>query len=671
MCGIVCLITKPPVVPQLVKAMNNSVRHRGPDDEGYVFFGGEGPSCLGGGDTPQEVFSSNTPYSPRADVCSMYVPDCHLAFGHRRLSIQDLSPLGHQPMCYLNRYWIIYNGEVYNFVELRRELEAKGYKFISHSDTEVILAAYDHWGAECLNHFNGMWAFVLYDAVYGRIFASRDRFGVKPLYYFVSPSGGIAFASEIKQFTVLPDWQARINGQRVYDFLNWALLDHTDETLFQGVFQVPSGGSVEIDISDVLYGDIYQPYKRLPSTTWWDLSPRDFQGSLETAALEFKEALHNSVRLRLRSDVPVGSCLSGGLDSSSIVCVMNEILHDQEAIGMQKTFSACSEIARFDERLYIDEILNVTNVKPHYVFPAPHLFFDSLEEIVWHQDEPICSASVFAQWLVFQSASENSVRVMLDGQGADELLAGYSTFIGPYLAGLWKRGNLSQLWSEAKGFAGNHEYSICYLGQLVVNMLISDKLRAIYRKLTDTRPHSPSWLDVTKLGAIGKDPFIGSGYYTDSIQRMSYAQTRKCNLPMLLHWEDRNSMAHSVESRIPFLDFQLAEFLFGLPDQYKLNQGTSKIVLREGTRGLLPDKIRLRCDKMGFVTPEEVWVRETCPELFIEYLRDAIDASRGILKPEALTMAKSMIDGKKPFDHTIVRLISFGIWLKKFEIIVE
>jgi len=347
MCGITVIISQQ-INSSQIKRMNDLIRHRGPDDEGYVFFADEKSICVGGKDTPSDVFIEPTPYQPIELIQDLKLSlDCHLAFGHRRLAIVDLSGLGHQPMCDSDRrYWITFNGEIYNHVELRTELEILGYKFISHSDTEVILAAYRQWGENCLSRFNGMWAFAIYDRQEDSIFVSRDRFGVKPLYYWVSPEGALAFASEIKQFTAMNGWRAKINPQRVYDFLAWGLTDHTDETLFDGVYQLAPGCCLTLKVKD--YTDAIAEDGRLKTKSWYQLVPQVFSGSFEDASEAFRQHLTDAVALRLRADVPVGSCLSGGLDSSSIVCLMNQLLHKKNASSLQKTFSACADIKRFD-----------------------------------------------------------------------------------------------------------------------------------------------------------------------------------------------------------------------------------------------------------------------------------------------------------------------------------
>jgi len=666
MCGISGLLSPSVIAVSNLVAMNTLIRHRGPDDEGYVLFSEDGATCLAGSDTAQGVMDAAIPWSPNRHIDADITDQANLAFGHRRLSIVDISPFGHQPMSYADgRYWITYNGEVYNHLELRAELEAAGYGFISHSDTEVILAAYDYWGEECLSRFNGMWAFALYDTKERSLFFARDRFGVKPLYYWVAPDGVLCFGSEIKQFTAYPDWKAYVNGQRAYDFLVWGLTDHTDETLFEGVYQLRPGCSATIDVQ-AWQGQIAGG--RLPVRQWYTLTAQPYTGDFADAAEQFKDKFTESVKLRLRADVAVGSCLSGGLDSSSIVCVANQLLREQDAHLLQRTFSACAEIERFDERVWIDEVVRNTGVDAHYVYPSLEKLFDESTSITWHQDEPYGSTSIYAQWNVFRLAAENDVKVMLDGQGADEQLAGYHGYFAARFADLVLKGQWLTLWQEMQMTKSRHGYSMFRLMASMAHVLLPKGVKDVLRRATGRNHSSPTWLNMQALGAVQADPFAKYGGDTNTIQAMSMAQLTATNMQMLLHWEDRNSMAHSIESRVPFLDYRLVEFVLGLPDEYKLSCGITKRVQRAGMSGILPDMIRDRMDKLGFVTPEEVWVKQQAPDIFRAKLDGAIKGSHGILKPRACKMLEAMIDGQQDFNFGVWRMISFGEWLGQFSV---
>ncbi len=675
MCGIAGFIAGESLPAASIGAMTALVRHRGPDDEGFLLLpelDGEFLVC-GGSDTPESIYCSEIPFKPSRDIKNLGDQPVRLALGHRRLSIVDLTAAGHQPMCTADRrFWIVYNGEVYNHIELKLELIERGHQFRSHSDTEVILAAYQEWGTDCLSHFNGMFAFLLYDSQEKKLFAARDRFGVKPLYYWISPAGDIAFASEIKQFTALPGWRAQINGQRAYDFLAWAITDHTDETMFRDVFQLRGGEMLQLDVPQIIAERAPQlEQKKLVHTVWYKLNPAPFSGTRDEAAAEFRDKLIESVRLRLRADVPVGSCLSGGLDSSSIVCIMNRLLEEQGATELQKTFSACADVPRFDERSWIDIVVDATKVDAHYVYPSLSGLFEESPDITWHQDEPFGSTSIYAQWNVFRLAAENQVKVMLDGQGADEQLAGYHSFFGIRLAQLLRSGQLGGMMREISAMQRLHGYSLRSSAEnLAHNVLPEWSKNLLISALGRASFVQPQWLDCRKLGCQPRSPFVATGVSNpSSIRDFSIAQLTVSCLQQLLHWEDRDSMAHSVESRVPFLDYRLVEFVVGLPDEFKLSDGITKRVLRQGMSGVLPDSIRDRMDKLGFVTPEEVWLRERAPDLFRKKLDEAIEVSGGVLRAEdSRLVLEEMISGSAKFSFLPWRMINFGEWIKRFSV---
>ncbi|MFL5382936.1 MAG: asparagine synthase (glutamine-hydrolyzing) [Longimicrobiaceae bacterium] len=668
MCGIAAILgTVPGGLLEPIRAMGASVRHRGPDDEGYALFAhGREPVLLGGPDTPPSSYAAGLPYSPRPDAEAGSLDGATVALGHRRLSIVDVSPAGHAPLSYRGRYWITYNGEVYNYLELRAELEGLGHRFLSHTDTEVVLAAYHQWGPAALSRMNGMWAFAIADRERRTVFLARDRWGIKPLYYWASPAGFLAFASEIKQFTMLPGWGARMNGQRVYDFLNWRVTDHTAETLFAGVHQLRGGECLELPWPAAGAPAPYPAGEPLVATRWYHLRPAPFSGTFDDAAARFRELLTDSVRLRLRADVPVGSCLSGGLDSSSIVCAMDRLLREGGGRAVQKTFSAYADDPRFDERAYVEEVVRHTAVEPHHVTPGMEGAFDALGCVTWHQDEPFGSTSIYAQWNVFRIARENGVVVMLDGQGADEQLAGYHTFFAPRLAELLKAGRLPTLWSEVRALRRLHGRSPASSAAQVLNLLLPGPAARLARRFAARTHAAPEWLDLGVLGARPGDPFAARGARASSVEELSVAQLTATNLQMLLHWEDRDSMAHSVESRIPFLDYRLVEFVLGLPTAHKIAGGVTKRVQREGMRGVLPERVRARMDKMGFLTAEEAWARERAPARFVQAAREAVEASAGVVRPAAVAKVERIVSGAEPWEPFAWRLISFGAWVSRF-----
>jgi asparagine synthase (glutamine-hydrolysing) len=649
--------------------MTRIIRHRGPDDEGYVLVDLEGRATAYLGDdspytqsSPESAISCQAQHINTADDRETLV-----ALGHRRLSIVDTSAHGHQPMTSPDgSYWIVFNGEIYNYKEIAADLNALGVSVPNTSDTEVLLKAYEHWGEDCVHHFNGMFAFVIVDLKKRTVFAARDRFGIKPLYYYVHPQGMIALASEIKQFTVLPDWRAKINKQRAYDYLVWSATDHTNETLFQNVSQLLPGEAVSISFDEIASKG-FPSAPKLPVYRWYTLEAEPFSGTFDDAAHRFRELLTRSVRLRMRSDVPVGSCLSGGLDSSSIVMLMNEILNNG-AGGKVSTFSVCSKVQRFDERKWMDIVLDKVNATPHFTYPSLDRLFADLPDITWHQDEPFSSTSIYAQWNVFQLASETNVTVMLDGQGADEQLAGYDNFFGVRLAHLLTRFKWLSLARELASIKQLRGYSPLRMLMIMADNAFPVTITNQLRKLANKANAKPDWIDITRLGAQPIDPLGKYHARSTSIKAVNHAQITATHLQQLLHFEDRNSMAYSIEARVPFMDHHLVEFVLGLPDEFKLENGVTKRVLREGLKGVLPEPIRLRMDKIGFQTPEETWMRGDQKEIFLKEVENTIERSNGILTEAALERCKAIFDGKVGYSNLPWKIISFGAWLKAFDV---
>jgi asparagine synthase (glutamine-hydrolysing) len=666
MCGIFGLVTGRPVAAAELAAMSRLLRHRGPDDEGLLVAGPGGTRWFGGEDTPDAVLASDVPFAPRTRLAGSGLAEASgVILGHRRLSILDLSPHGHQPMSYRGRLWAAYNGEVYNYAELRRELEARGHRFESDTDTEVILAAYDAWGPTCLSRFNGMWGLAILDLERGTLFLARDRFGVKPLYVRAA-NGRLAFASEIKAFSGLADWAPRANLPRVFDFLVWNVVDHGAETLFDGVVQVPPGHCALVDVSSVLAGGGELPALR--PQPWYELPPAGAQPP-EDAVAALREALADAVRLRLRADVPVGSCLSGGLDSSSIVCIMSEALARAGGAPV-RTFTARSAEREYDESAYASAVVERACATPTVVTPEPDKLFADLDRLVWHQDEPFVSSSIFAQWCVFEAARNSGVVVMLDGQGADETLCGYRGFFGAYLASLVRKG---QLWTWVREVEATRRtigfgrvrlagYTAAYLWPELIGLVGRFDRRAYADR---------GWIGARHRAVFAEDPVGRAGGRPSSLRDMSAAQVRATNLPMLLRWEDRNSMAFSVEARVPFLDYRVVELALRMRDEDKVGGGVSKAVLRQSMRGLVPDAVLDRRDKMGFVTAESVWMRRDRADAFRAELIRALEAMPGIVDPSILARFDDVRAGRRPFDNRFWRVLCVGRWAERFGVRLE
>jgi asparagine synthase (glutamine-hydrolysing) len=602
MCGIAGAFTvgAAPPDPGLVRRMAEEQRARGPDDEG--------------------VF-----HDPAAGI----------ALAHRRLSILDLSAAGHQPMALDDRYVISYNGEVYNYVELRAELEALGARFRSGTDTEVLLAAYRQWGAEALSRCNGMWAFALWDAAERTLFCARDRFGIKPFYYWWD-GRTFVFASQV---TVIASYLRRAGIARsgpadgvVADYLHGVRLDDGVETFMAGIQRLPPGHWLRLRDG------------QLTVQRWYAMDPAAAHEPVsDEAAFEAYRALFaDAVRLRLRSDVPVGSCLSGGLDSSSIVCVAAELLAGGTP---QKTFSACyAEFPRYDERPFIDEVVERTGVEPHYVYPTGREFFDEIESFVRVQDEPVGSTSQYAQYRVYRLAGEAGMKVMLDGQGADETISGYHGAYPPYFLDLARGLRLSTLSREVTLYRRLHGYSARSVWTTLGRGLARTAMpAAVYQTLRQRAPagRSHPFFQVAGGQALAVETSEASRSWArrGALPEYLYRLTTGSSLQSLLRYEDRNSMAFSVEARVPFLDYRLVELAFALPARFKVSGGLTKVVLREAMRGILPERIRTRTDKVGFATPEGQWFRSAGREYMSDIFASRSFAERGYFDAPAVQAA--------------------------------
>lgn len=661
MCGISGAISKKSIDLNTFIEMNHIIRHRGPDDEGYVLFNDHELKVLGSVDTAIDSWSEAESYLPKERIENISF-ESKVAFGHRRLSILDLSAKGHQPMCSSDcRYWITFNGEIYNYIEVREELIKNGYIFNTDSDTEVVLYAYQHWGTDCQERFKGMWAFAIYDKEQKTIFLSRDRFGIKPMYYWFSPSGDFYFASEIKQFTTLPGWKAVLNKKIALDFLYTAMMDHTDETLFKGVYKLLPGHYFLGKTNEII-GNISS---KLNSFRWYNIKIFTENLSFTDAVLLFRKKFETAISQHLRADVNVGSALSGGLDSSSIVSYVNILLKQQGKVELQKTFSSCATDERFDERKWMNEVEKATGVDSHYIYPKGENIFNLTEKIVWHLDEPYQSQAAFLSYHVFEASKKNKTIVLLNGQGADEYLSGYGQFRVIRLKNDLKSLKIKKVINELNNFGDFFSLVFSTFLDKVPHKIVHffKYLRFKYNPLNKL-------INLTK---IKKDysPFDCNYYnrFTTS-EALSNYQIYIEPLQKYLKWEDRNSMAHSVEARVPFLDHELVEFTLSLPIDFL--DGKSyfrKKILVAATEGILTDTVRFREDKKGFITPEEVWMRENHKLDFLKMFDTYVDYSLGIINvQEARNYIILVQQGKLPFDYTYWRIINFCVWMKVFQV---
>lgn len=649
-----------------LKAMTNPINHRGPNDVGYLLFDLEGNiHLLGDDDTPQEVYNSQISYKPTNSINQSHCIEFSLAFGHRRLSIIDLSPFGHNPMAYNNgRYWITFNGEIYNYQELKIELIALGHHFISKTDTEVILAAYSEWGIACQDKFNGMWAFCIYDSVTQEIFMSRDRFGIKPLYYWNSPGNSFCFGSEIKQFTFLPGWKSILNRQKCFDYLVYNMTDHSDETMFKGVYHIPPGHYFKSAVNNIK-ADVTG---KINSLKWYQPVYKSYSGSFEEAAKIFEKHFKNSVKEHLISDVQVGSALSGGLDSTAIVCEINNLLRQEGKENIQKTFSYCASDEKYNEKKWIDQVVNATKVNAHYISLTGEEVFKKTEDLIWFNDEPAQSQSLLACFQVYSSAKSNNVKVLINGQGADEYLSGYGAFTTLRWVLLLKKCRFKKLNYEIINTPGyskkmflNTYFKLCYhIVPIIIKRYFSRKKKE-YQALL-------SVISLEILQAKQLHPYDTIPFKSNSIYDIAQKQLLFDPLQKYLRYEDRMSMANSIEARVPFLDHRLVEFSTQLPADFLDGIGEVKKIMLHGLKNILPKVIRDRKDKIGFITSEENWVKEEFTKEFRTMLEQSIGLSKGIITAEALTYFDKVVKGTVPFSYNYWRLIQFGLWMKIFNI---
>ena len=544
-------------------------------------------------------------------------PGGHLGFGHRRLSIIDLSPGGRQPMLDSSgELAICYNGEIYNYVELADRLAALGRTFRSRSDTEVILEAYRTWGASALRELNGMFAFALYDARKRTLICARDRFGEKPFLYAAGPDY-FAFASEYKALLALREVDGTPDMAAALRFLQNGKsgLDDEPVTAFPSIRQLLPGEMLTLDI-DTLTCKVER---------YWTLAPVTATSTarFDDAVAEFRDLLSDSIRLRLRSDVTVGSCLSGGLDSSAIVVLVRELLGRDTPYHV---FTGRFPGTPADEGPYADAVVHATGTIPHRSEPAPEKLLAEFPDFVWHNELPVSSASQYAQWCVFRTAREAGITVLLDGQGGDELLAGYEQYFQAYCS---ERQAAPGASTEREAIRRRYPQALP-TASMAFKRALPDSLRRYLARQTGRGSDflfglSADAADAVLAGRLGPRQGGFSG-----LRGTLYEDSFHTTLPSLLRYGDRNSMAHSREVRLPFCDHRLAEFVFQLPPDYLMGNIQTKRLLRGAMRNHLPPMITERWNKQGFVPPQDIWFRGPLLGRLEDMLADASFAGSGL-----------------------------------------
>ena len=614
--------------------MTEMINHRGPDDEGFVFINSKS------GEFAERIHENH---------------EYDIAFGFKRLAIIDLSKDGHQPFIdEESGAIIVFNGEIYNYIELRQELIRLGFKFHTKSDTEVLLKAYLAWDKECLNKFNGMWAFAIWDNKKREVFCARDRFGIKPFYY-AKYRDGIIFGSEMKQILMHFDQiRPNTNALQRFFFMNNHPVQWCDgSTLFEGAHHLPPGYYMEIKDGRSIMSRYYQPeFIADKSLT--------YKGSFEDAKAEYLYLLSDAVRLRMRSDVAVGSALSGGLDSSAIVSIAVD-LHPASF----KTFTAYfDELGNLNERKWAELLNSRKGAQGHYVSPKALDMAAALDDILWKIEVPLPSSSLVAQYFVMKCARENGIKVMLDGQGADEIMAGYHNAALNSFADRLFQSNMVNLWRDVSNYSETSNKKFTWPKIIVALLMNVYQQRCLELKLNALK----FGMNPASQKLLGHIPHYEGTRLHQSLMHDLF----DFSIPNLLHYEDRNSMAHSVEARVPFLDYRLVEFSMRLPDDFKFNNSMGKYIHRQALRNIVPDEILDRKDKVAFRAPgENIWMREVWKEKISELGKGHLFQELGLFRQECMTKTiQRYLSGDNVQSGTIWKMVMIDQWIKRFSISV-
>lgn len=635
MCGIAGLVLKNKnsfnLKDTIFKA-SQAIKHRGPDGEGFLLAGDVIVPCSSK-DTP--TLKQGLNYIPQKNI-SEANGDFHLAFAHRRLSILDLSETGHQPMALKDgKLWITYNGEIYNYLELKKELEAEGARFFSTSDTEVVLNAYRFWGVDCLDKFNGMWSFCIYDEEKQELFCSRDRFGVKP-FYFIDNDNTFAFASEQKALVKSGLVKAEINPKALHDYLVNNRMEQEESNFFEGINELWPGYYLKYNLKNHSFN----------TTCYFKLNPDyDYSTDLQSnddLIKEVKEKLTNAVNLRLRSDVPVGSCLSGGIDSSALAVLMEQ----KNPIYL---FTSVFKNDSSDESHYANLVAAKVNSIHKTIEPTQEGLFKELETLVYSQDVPIWDTSTYAQYKVMELAKQNNIKVVLDGQGADELFAGYHHHFVAKWNYLLSYGNVFGFMRELNQSKKTIESPF--------SLFIKEKIKSHYNS------HLKGIENYFDSSFVNAYKIQNPTKYLDKVNDQLAYDINTARLKAFLKCEDRCGMWHSVESRTPFSDdIELINLMFSINGTRKIQNGVSKYFLREAIKDKLPNEIYTRYDKKGFETPMNKWIGGNYKMIFDQLNKSDFQFMK-------LDILKQQFDSQKAGTKEVkllYKLFILALWRKSF-----
>ena len=561
-------------------------------------------------------------------------------FGHNRLSIIDLNPEANQPMNF-GKYWIVFNGEIYNYKEIKAELIQKGVRFSTSSDTEVILKSYDFYGEKCIEKFIGMWAFSIFNSEENSLFCSRDRFGIKP-FYFIYHNEEFFFSSEIKSLKTTPYFSSNLNLSQVNKGLQLGWVGYKNETYFSGIQTLEPGHNLVLK------------NKKLSISKYWSYPSNQKSISNNEAVAEFKELFDDSIKLHVRSDVPIGATLSGGIDSSSIV---SSLLKNSLSSNLE-TFSIYYDSTKgFDERPFIRTIEQKYPKQFHlnYYSPNEQEIEKDFDAISYSMDFPLSGSSPISQYYVMKLAKEKGIKVILSGQGADDYMGGYMHSYYRLYAEWMKHFQFGKLSKGIKDYKKIHEANSSKLTNVLMKSALSSFMSedAIYN--FEYKNYLPF------LGNQKKEWNTFENFSSSKLNEFHFALMNYSSLPTLLHYEDRNSMAHSIESRVPFLDHRLVELLFQFPDDLKINNGWTKFALRQSMEGILPKEIQWRTDKKGFVTPGEIlWLRGSLAHLLeIDYTQLSF-----LDKTKTKNIIEDFKKGNNKFATLVWRIATLNHWLK-------